>query len=429
MVLWMWKLSYDLLYALVLSKKYSHWHAAWSFNSVYYLIGAVMIHAFSKQLYLLRKSKKASDIIVQLLFFVYFVPAITYCSLGGADPFYLLFVILYFTLLVWLNGRVNLQFLQSSKIAKGLERGALGRKFVQVLPDFMLLGFVLIGIMIIAYYGNLKINIFTQSAYETRRVMSDMKLPVLIRMLRVWATYITPFSIVFYWVKGKKWFAGLLSLVQLAHFNFDGYRSTLLLLGIAVLCISFFERLSINRILLGLTATSVLGIAEYTALGSNRIANIAGFRFLLVPPLYGSLCFDFFSQNELDFLRTSILRRFGFVSPYANYQGFSDYTYLIGNIYNKSQAENANTGLCGDAFANFGWWSLLLYPAALVLILKVVDRLSEKVDNRLLMFFVILYTVMLTNGSLFTVILSNGLAIMSMILYLVSLSKKAELRA
>ena len=146
---------------------------------------------------------------------------------------------------------------------------------------------------------------------------------------------------------------------------------------------------------------------------SSFIAKYFIRRMIFVPAYLGKEYFDFFGENGLDYLRSSILRRFGFQSPYTG--GIPRTIGLY--VYNNSET-NANTGLCGDAFANFGWISLVFYPLILVLTFKLLEKSMEGLDNRIIITvsFIMAYTFI--SGAYFTNLLSNGVMLLIVLMFL-----------
>ena len=116
------------------------------------------------------------------------------------------------------------------------------------------------------------------------------------------------------------------------------------------------------------------------------------------------------------------MRRFGFSSPYS--EGIPR---IIGRIYNVTLssigAVNANTGLCGDAYANLGWFSIIIFPFAIVLIIKIIEKYLADLDSRLqiMISLTVAYTFM--SGALFTALLTNGILVLILMLIIMPRSE------
>ena len=141
-------------------------------------------------------------------------------------------------------------------------------------------------------------------------------------------------------------------------------------------------------------------------------------RMMFIPAYLGWAFYDFFQLNEFDYFRSSFLRRFGFSSPYS--EGIPR---IIGRIYNVTVsslgAVNANTGLCGDAYSNLGLFSLLFYPAAIVLIFKIIEKYLSDLDSRLKIIICVIVAYSFISGALFTVLLTNGILFLILLLIII----------
>ncbi|MDA1529864.1 O-antigen polymerase [Bacillus cereus group sp. TH260-2LC] len=126
-------------------------------------------------------------------------------------------------------------------------------------------------------------------------------------------------------------------------------------------------------------------------------------RFLIVPSHLTGLYFEFFSLNEKGYWAYSFLK------------GFFDYPYdvtppfLIGYIYFHKINMSANANLWADGFANLGILGVFLVTFILGMILWVYDNLVGRKDIVLYGLFLGMASIDLTNGSLFTVLITHGL--------------------
>jgi hypothetical protein len=169
---------------------------------------------------------------------------------------------------------------------------------------------------------------------------------------------------------------------------------------------------------LGLFGVVLVGLLLSTLSDNYWVSSLFTRRTLMIPGLLSFTYYDFFSQNELVYLSTS---RLGF---------FIDYPYelsppnLIGGVYFGAPTMHANTGITGDAFMNFGFLGLVLWGVILVIILKLVDACGRRVDLRLGVAAIAAPALSLNNSALLTNILTHGLWLALLLLYL--LPKKKE---
>ena len=79
-------------------------------------------------------------------------------------------------------------------------------------------------------------------------------------------------------------------------------------------------------------------------------------------------------------------------------------------------AMNANTGLCGDSFANFGYLSLLFAPLVIILTFKVLEWCCQNTDKKIQIVVAVFVAYSFCNGSYFTLLLTNGILFLMLLL-------------
>ena len=123
---------------------------------------------------------------------------------------------------------------------------------------------------------------------------------------------------------------------------------------------------------------------------------------MFIPALTTGNFLDFFSVNRPDFLTQSILGRLGFESEYA-----LPLPYLIDNFYSDGTA-SANTGLLADAYSNFGFFGILLYPILFAFILRMIDSAAKKIDIKYNAGIIVFFSLSFLNTAFFTALLTGG---------------------
>ncbi len=129
-------------------------------------------------------------------------------------------------------------------------------------------------------------------------------------------------------------------------------------------------------------------------------------RVLCIPNGIGFRSINFFEHNELLYLRESILRHF-METPYP---GGSDF-YIDCGAASTINSARSNNGLWGDAFRNFGFIGMIIYPLAIAKVLDIV-RYSVKSHNLRFQIFVLFLMIWNSvNVSFFTWLLTGGVII------------------
>jgi hypothetical protein len=190
-------------------------------------------------------------------------------------------------------------------------------------------------------------------------------------------------------------------------------------LFVTILVYLYYRKERIIFIGLGFLSLNIIVLLEsFVRHGKSVLANFIQFRVQLIPNQISYYIYDFMQKNELLYLRGSLLRFFGFESPYNK-----SLFFIIGEKYYHNDFTRANNGMCGDAYAQFGFMSIFIYTLLIPIAFNLLRTFSQGLDNRIIFLVVFLYVSAFINMSFFSVFLTNGLLITFLILYLMS-SKK-----
>ncbi|MHA6250731.1 hypothetical protein [Oceanobacillus sp. CAU 1775] len=257
------------------------------------------------------------------------------------------------------------------------------------------------------------------NVYELRESVSDMSLPGIVGYFKPVASSIVPLGAVLFLLQKRYILFTLMSLVQLFLFAFGGHKTALFILVISVMAVYILKKNYKKQLVPLLIIVNILGMIE--SLYNDGLSFIVAFlqrRNMFQTNLISSWYYEFFSNNEPDYLQQSILRLFGFESNYDMPIPFIisvDYTGRVGG---------ANNGMAGDAFANFGWVGLLFYPLLLIFALRFFDYCAKGIDYRILFAVSIIFTINFVNSSFFTVLLTHGFIFITFALYFIPRDKK-----
>src|SRR5699024_5500416 len=119
--------------------------------------------------------------------------------------------------------------------------------------------------------------------------------------------------------------------------------------------------------------------------------------------------FDFFSINEFDYFRQSLLGNLGIKSPYS-----TRIARIIGSNY---YGGGANNGLFSDAYYNLGTWGIIIMPLLIILALRLLDACTEGLSNKISIATVIILSINFISSSFFTVMISHGFLAVCFTLY------------
>jgi hypothetical protein len=166
---------------------------------------------------------------------------------------------------------------------------------------------------------------------------------------------------------------------------------------------------------LALTWTAIFaGTGASLFFGYGLMAEaLVGVRMTALPGLLTGYYYEFFSSHPQAHLGHSILK--SLVSyPYA-----VEPPYLIGSVYFHSAINDANANIWADAYANFGYAGIICFTLLLAILLWLYDSMAASSGNLQVAALAIgLPAFALANGGLLTSLLTNGVGLAMLLVYL-----------
>jgi len=145
-------------------------------------------------------------------------------------------------------------------------------------------------------------------------------------------------------------------------------------------------------------------------------ASLVVVRMTALPGLLTGYYYDFFSTHPKALLGHSILKSM------VDYPYAVEPPHLIGYLYFHNASNNANANLWADAYANFGYTGIMLFTLLLAAALWLYDSMAFGHDKRLAALVIGLPAFALANGGLLTCLLSNGMGLAMLLMYLMPLA-------
>lgn len=355
------------------------------------------------------KSSKLSTNIVVLLFLVSFVPM---TSLTRFMPIGLRFYTLY--LVYW---GLLLSFYYIIPSINFSDSEPKRTKSVLWVLLIVYIGSIL---YVSGRYFDFRLHFNLLDVYVLRAEVRNLNLPLILKYLLPAAGNILPVFLVYFLYCKKRMIALFLGFVLLLDFGIGGHKTVVFNILICFLGYWFYNLKRIYLYSWVLTFILFLSFVENKLLSTFWIAGIGIRRALFLPSQLNYYYYDYFSKNEPDYLRQGILRWFGISSPYkeniANLIGFHYY----GNIEN-----SANNGLFSDAYFNFNALGVFIYPIILIIIFKLFDTCSKGLNSKLLILPIIVCTTSFISGTFSTVLLTGGILLLFITLYLMPRYERA----
>lgn len=398
------KITFDLVYVLVISDIFSYVLFEYEPYLYKYIVSScVLFIAMPAIIHIISKQDVSSRLLL-LLNIMYFIPACTLYALGGLPDKYFVFIGSYWLILMYLN-----MFFPSIKLALP------NTKKVNCLFTSFIVVTISICLFVSGYYNHFKITFDFIHVYDLRNEMKEMNLPSFFSYFMPAASVIVPILIVYFIINKKNILAIFLTFIQILMFSIGGMKKTLFFLPIVFFLYYFFKNRDFKIILNIFSIINILAIVEYLLLRNPFpfIANFIQRRTMLTPVMISYNYIDYFSHHDPDYLSQSVLGRLGIQSEYD-----TDIQNLISGVYYDNYDGVASNGIAGDAFGNFGWFSLLFYPLMFIFTLRIVNACSKGIDQNILLVLSVIYAVYFTNGSFFSTLLTNGLILISLFLYI-----------
>lgn len=347
-----------------------------------------------------KTSKKLSSIMSWLFILLSYVPMLTIFALKDESRIFTYAVTFFWITVIALlrMPSIDLSMLKRSSTIRNILFIAIS---------------VLVFLIIYKYLG-FSLNFNISRVYEIRASFSKLNVP-LAGYLFTWAGYVVNplfFALFFY---KRKWLLTLIIVfMQLFLFSSTGNKTFLFtLFFVSALMWITTRKNPFAYMATGLTGIVIAGMLSFWLIGDLWVSSLFTRRVLLDQPQQYFFYFDFFSNND-----------FTFLSQHHLFNLFFDYKYpldppnLIGKVYYGSPDNNANTGLVGDAYMNFGFAGIALWGFVLVMILKLVDTFSNGKHKMISIAAVSMPTFTLINSALLTNLLTHGLLLALLLLYL-----------
>lgn len=393
----LYKIILDFSYYFVISKIWAYSKLGLNFNNIKLIESYVLFFIIFSLIP--KSSKKLSSILVWLLILLSYIPMLTIFAFKNESRIFMYAATAFWMFILLLLHMPNIHL--SSLKQAGIVRISL----------FVLFGVVVFS-MIYRYLG-LSFNLNLTKVYEIRARYTEMGIP-LVGYLFNWQAHIVNCVFFALFVVRKKWLYMIAIVVlQLLLFSNTGLKTFLFALPFVLILMWVVTRKNpFAYMAFGLVGVILLGMLSYWLIDDVWVSSLFTRRTLLIPAQLSFFYYDFFSTHEHVFLSHSILRFF------LDYPYDLNPPHLIGAVYFNHPEMGANTGIIGDAYMNYGFVGLALWGILLAIILKLIDTCSKGRNIKIAVAAIAMPAITLTNSALLTNILTHGLFLSLIFLYL-----------
>ena len=399
----LYKIILDLSYYFVISPVWSYARFDLNLNALKLVESYLLL--FIVFALMPKSSKKLSNILLWLLVLLSYIPMLTIFAFRDEARIYM-YAVTTFWVAVFL-----LLYMPSVSLAPLKQSGIIRYSL------FVCLGLIVF-LMVYKYLG-LSFNFDLTKVYDIRSQYREAHIPLAGYLFNWMAFVVNPVFFALF-IRKRKWFlVALIVLLQVLLFSVTGLKSLLFALAFVLALMWVIRRRNpLGYTAIGLSGIVILSMLSYYLIDDLWISSLFTRRVLLVPAQLSFLYYDFFSKNDLVFLSASRLGS-SMSYPYPLPPG-----NLIAEAYYGRPATNACTGVVGDAYMNFGLIGLALWSVLLTIILKLVDTCSKRVDLRIGIAAIAMPAITLTNSGLLTNLLTHGLLLALLLLYLLPKDNK-----
>jgi hypothetical protein len=407
-LIFLYRFLLDAVYIYSVSPTYVYSGMVYHPSLYKYLLSLVFLFLISFDIVRLIRMSNMSSFVLLILNLIYIIPTTTLYALAGLNDLYFL----YFSLF-WLIIHIFLLNFKDYRILKFNENGSL--KLLIAAGSLI----IICGILYITgIYNNFRFHFGLMDVYKFRFAKRDLILPVWVLYFQPIAATLSPVLMIYFFLKKKYHLVIVFILIQLLMFGFGANKTTFFTLIVSVAVCFFTFDFARKAAILFFVTLNIGVFVELLLFKVSFIAVFVQYRTCFIPTLLSYRFYEFFSDNKLLYWRESFLRLFGFSSGYD-----TSIPFLITKVFEGNSINSSNNGLCGDAFSNFGWLSLLIYPLLISILLKIFDSVLYEHNHRIIIIASMIVSLGLTNNTLFGLLLTNGFLFLIILLFFLPRTK------
>jgi len=201
---------------------------------------------------------------------------------------------------------------------------------------------------------------------------------------------------------------------QFAIYSITAFRAMFFSAGLLIYLLWAMRSNKAFGTRLAATWTAIFGGAGALQLVGYSVipASLVTERMTALPGLLTGYYYEFFSSHPKVHLGHSILKSL------VDYPYAVEPPYLIGFLYFHNASNDANANVWADAYANFGYPGIICFTLLLAIVLWLYDSMAVGRDGRVAALVIALPAFSLANIGLLTSLLSNGIGLAMLLMYL-----------
>lgn len=346
-------------------------------------------------------TERASSYLLLIMIITIFLPVSAFCWMANGSYQYLLMLATSFAVMLLV---VRLRFNELS----------LRHFNAAALLNLIFLVYLFFSVYLIVKAGGIDSRAFSfENVYDIR---AERGLTGIDGYLVNWTSKaFAPFYFAYFLYRNKKTLSGIVVLFQVLLYLTYAAKAYLFSIALMVMIFgvfkfsNFFKGFPIAMIVGN--ASSLLAIKLF---GVTSLLSFWTYRLVFEPAKIAFWFYEFFSVHEkLGFAEGLIGSLFNISSPYL-----VKATYMVSAMY--GNAYNCNTGMFSDAYANGGFFCMLVFAVIMGIILSLVDSISFKIPVVITVVMFSYLTINLMDGSLLTTLLTGGYFLLMILVFLLN---------
>lgn len=409
----LYKMSLDFVYSTLFIFLYGYLGYNCKFEIIEFLISwiiyGIYILIFKKNL----KIESCSSIIISLLTIFYFVPILTLYAFSAIDSRFFIYSNIYFFMLVLIQNITPLLYIENNN-NQNYERNLK-------IYNGLIIICCLFSLYLNVKYTGFRIVLDFLNVYEIREEASKYALSsyekYAFNLLPILLAGLSSFCLQY---KNR---LGLILIIfaELLLFSIAGQKVIFFLTLLNIVGYYIYGKYKYFVIFFLLIVIPFIGYLEYILTGITWIIGIVYDRIIFGTPYISFQYYNFFQNNPINFFRDGIVGKFGVESIYSIELG-----KIIAESMQKSQFNNANNGLLGNALSGVGEIGLFILPIVIIVSLRCLDYVTYKKPQKLFFGTCFYFYLYYANGSFSEVLVGGGLLLLILLYYFFPLKKERE---
>lgn len=395
-----YKVLLEIIYCGILSERWEY--VGFTANRpslVTYILSWVILLFVAFCLNQLMNENRFSSIVLQCLLILSFIPGVVMYTFREQSIFG-------FYCLYWLN------LVASYLLFKPKRNNAVKLDINENILKLISVICFLFCFYVWARYAGFHLQLDLFDVYEQREVASNYNMPTIFTYLYGAIQVCVPFLAIWALNRKETKMYLILATTQMLAFFSQGSKASLFALIVGTIVhfiVDNNKKTSTIVVVKGMSFAGIACILEHAVLRNHFLVDYLYRRVLYLPNLLNIYYYDFFSNNEFDYYRSSILRFLGFQSPYSTMK----IQNIIGSKYFNAPEMYTNNGLFSDAFANLGIVGLFVLPAFIIILLLLFDKCLGDADTDIKIGAAVYIVICLIGSSFFTNLFSHGFVLLA----------------